>query len=91
MRYLRAFYVNDMLCGKDIERLECAPVTVFCGSNKHANSALLNFISQNLFNEYIDIYGGETYIEQCREKFYDMAYNNADFTEIDEWDFEEEC
>ncbi len=91
MRYLRAFYVNDMLCGKDIERLEFAPVTVFCGSNKKANSVLMNFISQNLFNEYIDIYGGETYIEQCREKFYDAAYDNVDFTEIDEWDFEEEC
>lgn len=60
MRYLRAFYVGEKINKKLIDRLELAPVTIFCGSNCSGKTTLLNFICQNLFNEYLDITDSDT-------------------------------
>ena len=54
MRYLRLFSANVKIAGKFIGDIEFAPITVFCGSNASGKTMLLNFIFQNLFNEYFD-------------------------------------
>lgn len=79
MRYLRAFYVNKKICGKKIERLEFAPVTIFCGSNDRENTTLLNFICQNLFNEYLDVDYPDAQQDSRLEKFYESV--DGDFLE----------
>ena len=54
MRYLRAFYFNEKLSGKELGRIEFAPVTIFCGGNGSGKTTILNYIAQNIFNKYLN-------------------------------------
>ncbi|MGN1115304.1 MAG: hypothetical protein ACI4TH_01910 [Candidatus Ornithomonoglobus sp.] len=52
MRYLRTFYINKKINGKEITLLEFAPVTIFCGSGNSGKTTLLNIIYQQLSAEH---------------------------------------
>lgn len=54
MKYLRAFYSHSQFYKMNFDRLEFAPVTVFCGCSENRRSVLINAISQNIFNKYLN-------------------------------------
>ena len=59
MRYLRAFYpskYDGYFKQREIERIEFAPVTIFCGGNFSGKSTILNAIADGLDYMYTDVY-----------------------------------